>query len=109
MQQHQEQAGAKERAQKPPLLVQKEASKQSAGGKQGSLTPGRRRELQASCTKNPSLTMQQVRSGPITLTKHTVKMHGARMCGLEKLVLGHMQVFTSFSHIVSTLTLSIGT
>ena len=54
------QHGAKGGMAKLPLL--KETLQDKAGQGQGSLTPGRRRELQASCTKNPSLTMQQVGS-----------------------------------------------
>ena len=54
------QQGAKGGMAKLPLL--RETLQDKAGQGHGSLTPGRRRELQASCTKNPSLTMQQVGS-----------------------------------------------
>ena len=54
------QQGAGEGGRKQPLLREALQGQQGSGQSRGSLTPGRRRELQASCTKNPSLTMQQV-------------------------------------------------
>ena len=64
------QQGAGEGARKLPLLREALQGQQGSGQSRGSLTPGRRRDLQASCTKNPALTMQQVQPPAGSLVWH---------------------------------------